>query len=358
MTMRDRSEDNVPRHRHVNKDLDLPMRAIKRDADRLIATHKTDADAHHTKDHASRHERAGADQVDGDHLDVDFTPSNYVPSTAPAEAANVDDLAAHLKGIDTGMLATFREDISFSDYIETNARTTEHHMHGEIVALSTAEAISSGGGFNAVVGISRVMIVVIAGSDTAGTITLTGTSVDRDTGAETASDTDTLTIDGVSTDSSDTDAAGNIREGFVKAYISTKWFRGTVVLTTADVNLSDVDAYSITFDQFDGEPTVNLDAFDITFSQVTGGADFFAYLYTVVKTATTAYTIARVASVGDVAANMAIGEYRFRRGALGVVVDGTTDGLFVTMFPGTVNRFEDITVKIWAQFTRTVTLGV
>ena len=50
--------------------------------------------------HDGRHERAGADEIDGDHLDIDFTPTNYTPSTAPAEASHVDDLAAHLQGID------------------------------------------------------------------------------------------------------------------------------------------------------------------------------------------------------------------------------------------------------------------
>ena len=41
--------------------------------------------------------------LDGDHLDIDFTPSNYTPATTPAEAADVDDLAAHLQGIDTAL---------------------------------------------------------------------------------------------------------------------------------------------------------------------------------------------------------------------------------------------------------------
>ena len=38
--------------------------------------------------------------LDGDHLDIDFTPANYTPDASPGEAADVDDLAAHLKGID------------------------------------------------------------------------------------------------------------------------------------------------------------------------------------------------------------------------------------------------------------------
>ena len=50
--------------------------------------------------HAARHERGGADAMDGDHLDITFAPSNYTRSTTPSEADNVNDLTAHLAGID------------------------------------------------------------------------------------------------------------------------------------------------------------------------------------------------------------------------------------------------------------------
>lgn len=60
--------------------------------------------------HAARHERGGADEIDGDHLDIDYTPTNYTPSIVPAEAANVDDLAAHLAGIDTALASGGVED--------------------------------------------------------------------------------------------------------------------------------------------------------------------------------------------------------------------------------------------------------
>lgn len=39
--------------------------------------------------------------VDGDQLDITWNPTNYVPDATIAEAADVDDLSAHLKGIDT-----------------------------------------------------------------------------------------------------------------------------------------------------------------------------------------------------------------------------------------------------------------
>ena len=41
--------------------------------------------------------------LDGDHLSVDFTPSNYTPDDSPSEADDADDLAAHLKGIDSAL---------------------------------------------------------------------------------------------------------------------------------------------------------------------------------------------------------------------------------------------------------------
>lgn len=41
--------------------------------------------------------------VDGDQIDIDFTPSNYTPDATPSEASDVDDLAAHLYGIDNAL---------------------------------------------------------------------------------------------------------------------------------------------------------------------------------------------------------------------------------------------------------------
>ena len=50
--------------------------------------------------HASTHITGASDEIDGDQLDVDWTPTNYTPSTTPSEATNADNLTAHLYGID------------------------------------------------------------------------------------------------------------------------------------------------------------------------------------------------------------------------------------------------------------------
>lgn len=50
--------------------------------------------------HASTHEQGGADEIDGDILDIDFTPTFYTPATNPAQVDDVDQLTSHLYGID------------------------------------------------------------------------------------------------------------------------------------------------------------------------------------------------------------------------------------------------------------------
>jgi hypothetical protein len=65
--------------------------------------------------HNARHLQSGLDEIDGDKLDIDWNPTNYTPTSAPAEADNVDHLTAHLAGIDSKLGATAAgNDISVS----------------------------------------------------------------------------------------------------------------------------------------------------------------------------------------------------------------------------------------------------
>lgn len=50
--------------------------------------------------------------VDGDKLDITFNPTNYAPTiTGVAQASDVDDLAAHLKGIDNKFATNYAKEI-------------------------------------------------------------------------------------------------------------------------------------------------------------------------------------------------------------------------------------------------------
>jgi len=79
--------------------------------------------------------------LDGDHLDVDFTPSNYTPDAAPAEAADVDDLAAHLKGIDTALGTSSFTRVSNEEVTAENL-TTDTALTDELDNTPIAASLS------------------------------------------------------------------------------------------------------------------------------------------------------------------------------------------------------------------------
>lgn len=54
--------------------------------------------------HALTHVSGGTDEVDGDRLDIDFSPTRYTPDTTPPEVTLPVELTAHLAGIE-GRLA-------------------------------------------------------------------------------------------------------------------------------------------------------------------------------------------------------------------------------------------------------------
>jgi hypothetical protein len=154
------------------------------------------------------------------------------------------------------------------------------NVHGGLVSLATGQPLDSVPTDLVVTkGIGKVMVAINAGSDVAGDITVTGESIDRETGASTPADTDTLTVDAVTTDGSDTDSNGNTRYSFTGAYITSKWFTGTVTLSTADLTLTDVDVYHVSFEQFNDSKSIVLTTFDANIFTTNVAAEFDAYLY-------------------------------------------------------------------------------
>lgn len=74
--------------------------------------------------HSGSHITGGSDELDGDQVDIDFTPSNYTPSTAPVEVTNVDHLSAHLAGIDSALAPISEKFFASSTGISTTTLTT------------------------------------------------------------------------------------------------------------------------------------------------------------------------------------------------------------------------------------------
>lgn len=245
---------------------------------------------------------------------------------------------------------TFTYRLPFVHSIEKNQRQLDEHFNGTFTNHVDADTLSSGVDIAYTHGQGKVFIVVNAGSDLDGTIAITGTTVDRDTGVETGADTENITIDALTTDDSDTDAESNVRHAFTGAYITSKWFRGSVTISTTDVNLSDVDIWCVSFEQVNDTPDLTLQTFDTSFDITNTAAWLYLYLYTVaVTTATKKCNLTRSASLELAVGDTDIAPYRRRIGNLGVTLDGTKDGFwFEAHFgPNNQNYFEDVTIVAW-----------
>ena len=69
------------------------------DSDYSALSHNHDLD-YADIDHDATHITSGTDEIDGDKLDIDWNPTNYTPALVTNYADSVDNLTAHLKGID------------------------------------------------------------------------------------------------------------------------------------------------------------------------------------------------------------------------------------------------------------------
>jgi hypothetical protein len=194
-----------------------------------------------------------------------------------------------------------------------------------------------------------VVLVINAGSDFAGDITITGTSVDRETGNETGSDTSVITIDALTTDNSSTDGNSVTIAEFAGAYISDKWFRGAITISTADVTLTDVDVYQIAFEQANDQTEYSLDTLDVSAYATNASAWISGYLYSVEVTGDKVDIVNEAGGAFQASVINANKWYRMRRGNIAKTLDGSTDGFYfdLTLGPLANNYWENINAKVW-----------
>ena len=261
-------------------------------------------------------------------------------------------------------IGTVQVPICMDYYDAIPARGTDSNYHGGLLKLDDAASLNSGAPFVMTTkGVGKIVLVVNdgGGDDMVGDITATGTAVDRNTGVHTGGQTSVMTLTGVTTDNSSVDANGNVVHEFVKAYITDKWFYGVVTLTTADVTLTDLDTYHISFEQVNDSPNLVINTIDANLFCTNASMQFDAYLYTVHVTGDEANVDTEgelhVGPIGSTAA-LANKYFRARQGNIDEALDGTTDGFWVDVHhTGTPLGIEDVTISVWLTKTVTVELS-
>lgn len=252
--------------------------------------------------------------------------------------------------IATIQAATMDFPICFAIYIEQNQRGVDENIHGSFDSNVIGDTLASGDSIVYTKGRGKIYFVINAGVDTLGTLTVTGTSVDRNTGIETGSDTEDIVIDGVSTDNSSTDGNGNVTHVFVDGYLSSKWWDGVLTISTADLDISDIDIYHVSFEQVNDLSNITLRTFDINVKPTNTSAFLNAHLYLIEKTTGHKADISLVRNLELLATNVTADEsYRLRYGGIDQVFDGTGDGIWIELHfgPPAQTYISDFSMKLW-----------
>ena len=241
-----------------------------------------------------------------------------------------------------------------------NTKTTLDSVHGALLinASETGIILNSTTPITGDGGISKVMGIVLAGTVLTGSYTITGTSVDRNTGVETVGDSEIVAVNGLSINTSTVDANGNTVYNYSNAYISSKWWKGSLTFSTTDLDLTEIRFAQLAYEQFNDSPNITVNSFDAHYIISNANAIMDAYLYSVVVTGNTV-TVANIASLKHLAGEFPLSSYRKRIGNLDIPIDGTTSGVFVDLWlkPSTLQYFSSFTLKIWATKEETTAIN-
>lgn len=95
------------------------------------------------RDLSSRFTTGAADEIDGDQIDIDFSPSNYTPANVSGIAETAGNLSRHLKGIDAALAS-----VASPEQDTFNATTDWGSADGDGVYTITIDAATHGKGVN------------------------------------------------------------------------------------------------------------------------------------------------------------------------------------------------------------------
>lgn len=299
------------------------------------------------------------------HDDIYFKETEHLLVSSGASASGFPLILDATGKIDISMIpagglptTTIHTPMNIEFSVDKLERTGLNAAHGSFYELAPAGTpISNGTPINVTSGLSKLLFAPLVGT-IGGTVTFTGTKVDRDTGAETASYSDVRPLTTLATHTETADSLGNPVHDYTNAVISSVWFKGAVTVTVSTANLTSCTLNQLAFEQWNDESDITINTVDLGFTVNNSSAEASFHLYTV------EVGIDGLTEIHDLSGEMVVDNvstdryYRLRRGSLAKALDGTTDGVVLDMnfAPANQQYFEQITAKVWATANQDVTV--
>ena len=110
------------------------------------ATLDDSSDPRDPNSHASTHIEGGSDVLDGDKLEIDFTPLVYVPDASISESDNTSQLSSHLKGIDSSLQSAlvFGSNLVVEESLAASTTTVANSFVQKLRLTITVTAANAG----------------------------------------------------------------------------------------------------------------------------------------------------------------------------------------------------------------------
>jgi hypothetical protein len=250
--------------------------------------------------------------------------------------------------------------LCLATYTEVPNRNALQNIHGGLSKIVNDHNFRDSGNLTltgvTAQGIGKIIIVPIGGDTFVGTFTITGTTVNRDTGAKLTNQTEIINITNNAEDTTADDANGITKHNFTNALITDNWFDGgdaDIVISTAGTAITQADIYNCAFEQFDSARVVVIQSLDVNvLCTAASGASLSAYMYKVIVNG----NIVNIEPIASIVKNSAIDPFvenryhRLRIGNIDLELNGANSGIFVEMaFLGTPSKFADASIKVWAK---------
>lgn len=279
-------------------------------------------------------------------LDLEDTPNTYAEQGRyPVINASADGLAWSEVGNSFVMAA----------YVEKVQKNQDVQFHGDLKLQAADQPLNSSVNVTFIKGTGKLMIVPELGTDPVGVIHVHGTRVDRNTNSQEQGYIENITITELCTDASGDDAFGHHVWNFSDCYITKQWFVDQVNISTTNVDLTNLSAYHISFEQAN-DRLFRLNTADLNYYVINANAEIYSHFYVVNVTANGNDT-SRVDVYSplfyDRVSHEAFEYYR-ARSLINLTLDGSEDGFFFSFdfLPNAKQDFEQFDFKIWGEFLR------
>lgn len=225
-----------------------------------------------------------------------------------------------------------------------NIKQQDINVLGSFDEIATGITLNPSTSVTANIGKGRIFLAAAAGTDVNGTILINGTKVDRNNETETLNFLENLTITGLSIE------VDGIQHTDI--YMTDNWYHGDTILTTTDLNITDLHIYMIVFHQMNDASEFTIDSFEMRYLITDSGANMNTSLYAITTNGPVSPNIANITRIVNF--NLLAGEtadryYSNKRTNINITLNGTKEGIFLisNFLPINQERFEDIQYYLW-----------